>query len=141
MSVNINAYQQYRNSTVETASPGTLLLMLYDAAIQNLEGAKRAIEGNDMAGAHNYLTRAQDIVLELMSTLNMEYQISKSLWSLYDYLYRQLVQANVKKSLELVEEVYGFMTELRDTWREAVRKAGRTAAVSCGKSQGICMEG
>ncbi len=141
MGVGMNAYQQYRNSAVETASPGALLLMLYDAAIQSLEGARSAIEAKDMAQAHRHLTKAQDIVLELMSTLNMDYEISKSLWSLYDYLYRQLVQANVKKSVELIDEVNSFMCELRETWREAVKKAGRTASLGQERPRGLCMEG
>ena len=75
MSVNARAYQQYRNSVVETASPGRLLLMLYNAAIRNLDAAHRAIEDQNTVQANDCLLKAQDILLELMSTLDMEYEM------------------------------------------------------------------
>lgn len=124
MSVNLQAYEQYKHSVVETASPGRLLLMLYDAAIRNLDGAKRALSERGVQGTHHLLVKTQDIIMELMSTLNMDYDIAKNLFSLYEYLYSQLVKANVKKDAELVEEVHSFMLELRDTWQEAIKRAG-----------------
>ncbi|MGI6488887.1 MAG: flagellar export chaperone FliS [Syntrophomonadaceae bacterium] len=141
MSVNARAYQQYRNSVVETASPGRLLLMLYNAAIRNLDAAHRAIEDQNTVQANDCLLKAQDILLELMSTLDMEYEIAKQLLSLYDYMYRQLIQANVKKDVELVDEVRGFLVELRDTWQEAIKRNVSTSTSNADKTQRVCVKG
>lgn len=140
MSVNAQAYEQYKNSIVETASPGRLLLMLYDAGIRNLDGARQAIDENNVQEAHKCLLRAQEIVVELMSTLNMDYDIAKNLYNLYEYFYRQLVQANIGKNAELVDEVRDFMAELRDTWREAIRGTGPMKTNAAG-SKGFNLEG
>ncbi|MGE5404693.1 MAG: flagellar export chaperone FliS [Candidatus Saccharibacteria bacterium] len=122
MSTNSQAYSQYKTSMIETASPAKLLLMLYDAAIRNLERAKQAIDDKDNEATHKHLVKAQDIILELMYSLNMDYEISKSLFSLYEYMHHQLVQANVKKNKEMIDEVLTFMVELRNTWDEAIKK-------------------
>lgn len=142
MSVHAQAYERYRASMIETASPGRLLLMLYDAAVQNLDLARKGLADGNIPSVHKHLVKTQDIVMELMSTLNMEYEISKNLYSLYDYLYRRLVQANVEKSAELVDEVRGFIVELRDTWREAVKRTGQARATGSGSLAGsLSMEG
>lgn len=117
------AYDQYKNTSVGTASPGKLLLMLYDAAIRNLDKAQQAILDKDINTSHKLLVKTQDIIKEFMCTLNMDYEISKSLFSLYEYMYNQLVQANIKKDPELVAEVRGYLSELRDTWQIALRNA------------------
>lgn len=141
MSVKAQAYQQYRNSVVETASPGRLLLMLYDAAIRNLDTAHRAIEDQNTSQANDCLLKAQDILLELMSTLDMEYEIAKQLLSLYDFMYRQLIEANVKKDVELVDGVHGFLVELRDTWQEAMKRSAAASTSSGDKMQRVCVKG
>lgn len=122
MNMYAQAYDQYKKTSVETLSPGKLLLMLYEGAIKNVRLGKEGIKENDYSKAHNHIIKAQDIVTELMVTLNMEYDIAKQLYSIYDYLYRRLVEANVKKDASLLDEVEGFLTELRDTWQEVVRK-------------------
>lgn len=122
MSTNTQAYSQYKTSMIETASPAKLLLMLYDAAIRNLERAKKAIDDKDNEATHKHLVKSQDIILELMYSLNMDYDISKSLFSLYEYMHHQLIQANIKKNKELIDEVLTFMVELRNTWDEAIKK-------------------
>lgn len=121
---NAQAYNNYKKATVESTSPGKLLVMLYDGAIRNVDTAKKAIENKDMNTAHQQLVNAQDIILELISTLNMDFEISQSLFSLYEYLHYQLVQANLKKDVQLLDEVRTFLVELRNTWEEAVKKAG-----------------
>lgn len=123
MSSSVQAYNSYKNSMVETASPGKLLLMLYDACLRHLELAEKAVERGEKEKMHNHLVKAQEIVMELMSSLDMQYDISKSLYSLYDYMYGRLVEANVKKTAEPVQEVAGFMAELRSTWDEAIKRA------------------
>ncbi len=122
MSMNAQVYNQYKKATVETASPGRLLLMLYDGAIKNINNAIIAINTKDNNKAHNDIIKTQDIIMELMSTLNMDYEISKSLYSLYDFLMNRLIEANINKDAKMLEEVAVFVGELRDTWQEVVKK-------------------
>ncbi len=126
MSTQPQVYASYRNSAVETASPGKLLLMLYNAAIRNLDNAVQSIADKDIESAHKSIVRTQDIVSEFMCSLNMEYEISEKLLALYDYLHRRLVEANIHKNVEIIKEVRGFLVELRDAWQEAVKKASST---------------
>lgn len=124
-----NPYNQYRQQQVTTASPDKLLLMLYDGALRFCRQAQKALGDENMNEAHTFLTKAQKIIEELMVTLNMDYEIAHNLYSLYDYLYRRLVEANLKKDLAIIEEVVGFLTELRQAFAEAaasVRQEGKT---------------
>lgn len=116
-----NPYQQYQQQSIMTASPGELMLMLYNGCIRFIKQAMQCINDKDAEGAHNAIIRAQDIILEFMSTLDMNYEISNSLMALYDYMHRRLIEANTRKDVSILEEVLGLVTELRDTWAEAVR--------------------
>ncbi len=120
--VMVNPYQQYKENAILTASPEELVLMLYNGIIRFIEEAKGAIEKKDYMAANNSIQRAQDIITELMLTLDMNYDISKNLYSLYDYMLRRLIDANVKKDVTILEEVKGFAIELRDTWSVALNK-------------------
>ncbi|NLB17461.1 MAG: flagellar export chaperone FliS [Syntrophomonadaceae bacterium] len=140
MSVNAQEYASYKNAAIETTSPGKLLLLLYDAAICNLEEAVINIGDKDIAAAHHRLIKGQDIVLEFICTLNMDYEISHKLKDLYDYMYRRLVEANVKKDVEIIEEVRGLLGELRDTWRDAVNKTNVRVPASV-KRGGLNVQG
>ncbi|MGE5418046.1 MAG: flagellar export chaperone FliS [Acidobacteriota bacterium] len=141
MSTNSQAYSQYKTSMIETASPAKLLLMLYDAAIRNLERSKKAIDDKDNEATHKHLVKAQDIILELMYSLNMDFEISKSLFSLYEYMHHQLIQANVKKNKELIDEVLTFMVELRNTWDEAIKKLASSSKQEGPATQGFDVKG
>jgi flagellar protein FliS len=129
MQENLMMYEKYKKTSVETSSPGKLLLMLYDGAINRVEAAMADIGEQRIAEAHGHIVKAQDIVLELRNTLNMEYSIAESLWQLYDFLYTQLVEANIHKDRQQLEQVLSFLTELRETWQEALRQAGPTSAM------------
>lgn len=120
MSVNAQAYNQYKKSVVETVAPEKLLLMLYDAAIKNINNAKKAIKEKDINRAHEQIMKTEEIIVELMSTLNMEYEISGKLFALYEYFYHRLTQANAQKDIEILDEVEEFLLELRGTWQEAI---------------------
>lgn len=142
MSINAQVYANYKHSAVETASPGKLLLMLYNAAIRNLDDAIRTIAEKDMETAHQRLVKTQDIIVEFMCTLNMDYEISGKLLALYDYMHQRLIEANVSKDVEIINEVRGFLVELRDTWQEAVNKtSGVASRVAAGGSGGINVRG
>ena len=117
-----NPYQQYEKQSVMTASPGELTLMLYNGCIKFIKmGIKYIGEGN-IEKAHNSIVRSQDIIDELTVTLDMQYEISENFQTLYDYMGRRLVEANISKDVEILEEVEGLMTELRDTWAEAIKR-------------------
>ncbi|MDP4093165.1 MAG: flagellar export chaperone FliS [Bacillota bacterium] len=118
-----SAYKQYRDNSIQTASPEELTLMLYNGIVRFIMQAQRSIDENDLEKTHSSILRAQDIIMELKCTLNMKYGISHSLSILYDYLYRRLVDANVSKDKEILEEVLGFAKELRDTWTQAMKTA------------------
>ncbi|WP_061212733.1 flagellar export chaperone FliS [Syntrophomonas wolfei] len=120
MSMNAQAYNQYKKSVVETVAPEKLLLMLYDAAIKNIDNARKAIKEKDINRAHEQILRAEEIIVELMTTLNMEYEISGNLFLLYEYFYHRLTQANAQKEIAILDEVEEFLLELKGTWQEAI---------------------
>lgn len=119
--INANPYQQYQQSSVMSAGRGDLTLMLFNGAVKFISQGVRYIEEKNVQGAHKAIVRTQEIIVELQSTLNMDYEISSSLALLYEYLQRRLVEANTKKDREILTEVLGLVTELRDTWAQAVR--------------------
>nr|WP_201764003.1 flagellar export chaperone FliS [Thermoclostridium stercorarium] len=130
------AYNQYRENSVYTASPEELTLMLYNGLIKFIMKAQNAISKKDIEGANENILRAQDIVSELMSTLDKKYEIANNLEMLYDFMLRRLIEANVKKSCEILDEVLEFAKELRDTWEQAMRiarKQTRSSAAAAGE--------
>ncbi len=121
----MNQYvNQYKKTAVNTASKEQILLMLYDGAIKFLHKAKLAFETNDIEQIHNNITRAERIITEFQSTLDMENggRFAQELYSLYEYLNNRLFMANMKKRTDYIDEVLKHLTELRDTWREAIMK-------------------
>jgi flagellar protein FliS len=118
----LNPYQQYKENAILTASPEELVLMLYNGIIRFIDEAKTALQKKDYVETNAEIQRAQDIITELMLTLDMNYDISKNLYNLYDYMLRRLIDANVKKDIEILDEVRGFAVELRDTWSLALQK-------------------
>jgi len=117
-----NPYQTYTNNAVTTASPGELTLMLYNGCLKFINQARKAIASKDIEAKNTNIQKAQAIIQELMVTLNMEVAVSESLLSLYDYLNRRLTEANIKNDAAILEEVEGFVTEFRDTWKEVIQK-------------------
>ncbi|MFU0782873.1 MAG: flagellar export chaperone FliS [Thermoanaerobacterium thermosaccharolyticum] len=118
----IDPYLEYKRNSIMTASPEELVLMLYNGIIRFVNEAKQAIDDKNIERAHNSITRAQDIVLELMSTLDMQYDISKNLYSIYDYISRRLIEANLKKDKVALDEVESLISDLKDTWGKAMDK-------------------
>jgi flagellar protein FliS len=111
--------ERYLHNTVQQASPAQLLIMLYDGAIRFCKlSHKELLEANYQL-ANTHLLKAQDIVRELMCTLNMDYPISKDLYNLYDYFVFLLIEANIKKISEPVSEVITYLIELKETWVQA----------------------
>ncbi|WP_339171646.1 flagellar export chaperone FliS [Anoxybacillus sp. FSL W8-1294] len=116
-----NPYQSYQTNAVQTASPGELTLMLYNGCLKFIAQAKKAIEDKDIEARNTNLLKAQKIIQELMVTLNMEYEVAKSMMTMYDYMYRRLVEANIKSDVTILEEVEGYVKEFRDTWKQVIQ--------------------
>lgn len=116
-----NAYNAYKQNSVTTASPGELTLMLYNGCIKFIHQAKKAIEVKDISNRNKYVQKAQAILNELMSTLNMDIPISKEMFNLYDYMYHQLTQANINNDVAILDEVEGLVVEFRDTWKQVIQ--------------------
>lgn len=120
-----NPYQQYQESQLETASQGKLLLMLYDGAIRFLTQAQQAMEEKKWQDAHQFILRAEDIITELMATLKMDAgEVAQNLYRLYEYFNWRLIQANIKRSPEMLVEVQNRLRELREAWVEAIKATG-----------------
>lgn len=124
--VNRNPYATYANNKVMTASPAELTLMLYEGAIKFCNIAIKAIDDNDLTTAHNNIMKVENIIRELKGSLNHKYAVAKDFESVYTYVERRLIEANIKKDKEILEEVLTHLRTMRDTWKE-VMKTGRNA--------------
>ncbi|USK49562.1 flagellar export chaperone FliS [Bacillus sp. CMF12] len=116
-----NPYQSYQQNSVNTASPGELTLMLYNGCLKFIHQAKKAIMDNNIEAKNTNIQKAQNIIRELMVTLNMDVEVSKNMMSLYDYMNRRLMEANVKNETAILDEVEDLVTEFRDTWKEVIQ--------------------
>ena len=116
----INPYQAYQQNSVMTASPQELTLMLYNGCLKFIKLSKKAMVDNKFEDKNTNLIKAQAIIQELRYTLDMDIDLSKSLAELYDYMYNRLVEANMKNDTAVLEEVEGYVVELRDTWKQAM---------------------
>lgn len=128
MSMNNNAALAYKNNAINTASPGDLTLLLYEGAIKFCNIAIMAIEKKDFDKAHTNIIKAQNIIIEFRSTLNFDYPIAKDFDVAYDCIYERLLQANIKKDVVLLEEALGFIRDMRDTWKEVLKRTKVSAS-------------
>ena len=117
------AYNQYKENSVFTSTPEELTLMLYNGLVKFIMQAQAAIDEKDMEKANNSIIRAQDIVLHFQDTLDMKYEVSENLDLLYDFMYRHLLEANIKKDKTMLEDVLSLVKDLRDTWQQAMKLA------------------
>ena len=126
----MNQYvKQYQKSSIETASREQILIMLYDGAIQFLNKAKIAIENKEYEAIHNNLMGAQNIIQEFINSMDREIapQLAENLISLYEYFIRRLIQANMKRQIEPIDEVLKYLKSLKATWEQAIILAQKEA--------------
>ena len=116
-----NPYDTYKSNTVFTATKEELTLMLYDGAVKFCNQAMTAMERGDVEKANEMIQRVQAIVQEFRLTLDKKYEISLQLDDLYEYMHHRLMQANLKKDLEILTTVRDDIRDLRDTWKEAMK--------------------
>lgn len=117
----LNGYNQYRDQQILTASPGDLILMLYDAGIRQIRLARAAIADQRPAEAGKALLKAQEIVDALIGGLDMGYPIAEQLLKLYDFINHELVAANMAKDAERARQAEDLLQELRATWEQVVQ--------------------
>lgn len=121
MAPNPNVAAAYQGTKVNTASPAELTLMLYEGAIKFCNKASYAIEDKNIQRANENLIKAQKIIMELRATLDFKYPVAKDFELVYDYIYRRLIEANIKKDKEILEDALKYIREMRDTWKEVMR--------------------
>ena len=118
-----NPYEKYKSNNVFTASGEELTLMLYDAAVKFCNQAEIALENKDFKKTNELLLKVQAIIQEFQITLNTKYEIANQLNVMYTYIHQRLVDANIKKDKEILLEAKNLIKSLRDTWKEAMKKA------------------
>lgn len=123
----------YRANAILTASPGQLVLMLYDGALKALHLAREAFTQDEsdprrIAAINEQLLKAQAILQELQSGLNLEAggEFARTMFRLYDYHHRRLLEANLRKQVEPVVEVERLVRELRDAWAQMLSQGSHS---------------
>ena len=127
---NAEGYNAYLRSKVMTATPAELTLMLYEGAIKFVNKAIMSIEKDDVMGAHNNLMKTQRIIEELRASLDHKYPVAKEFDTVYEYILRRLVEANIKKDKDILEEVLEHLRTMRDTWKEVMKNANAPQSAS-----------
>ncbi|MBE7707465.1 MAG: flagellar export chaperone FliS [Cyanobacteria bacterium SIG27] len=133
----MNQYvKQYQKSSIETASREQILIMLYDGAIQFLNKARVAMQNKEIEATNDNLIKAQNIIQEFINSMDREVapQLAENLISLYEYSIRRLIQANMKRQLEPIDEVLKYLKSLKATWEQAIILAQKEAQESASAS-------
>ncbi len=125
-----NGYAAYQNNKILTASPADLTLLLYEGAIKFCNIAIVACEKKDIEKAHNNIRKCDAIIEEFQLTLNRKYEVAKDFDRVYTYIRDRLLQANLKKDPEILEEVLGHLRTMRDTWKELMKMTANGTKVA-----------
>jgi flagellar protein FliS len=131
--------QSYWKTNVMTADPKKLVILCYEGAIDNLKMGKNKIIEKDYEGKCKALAKAQDIIGELLSSLNFEKggSIANSLDSLYNYMLRTIIHADLKNDIPAIDEVVRLLSELKGAWEEIFsRKEHKIESEEAKASQG-----
>ena len=118
-----NPYANYANTKIQTATPAQLTLMLYDGAIKFCNLAISAVENKQIEIANINIKKVEAIIAEFRSTLNFKYPVAKEFDNVYEYMLKRLLEANIHKDREALEEVLEHLRTMRDTWVEVMRRA------------------
>jgi flagellar protein FliS len=115
------AAQQYRQNSVLTATPGELTLQLYNGLVKFIKLAIVSTEQGKVPEANENLIKSQDILRELLCTLNTKYPIAKDMAAMYEYMLDCLIKANIHKDVAMMKEVLGYAEDFRTTWAQALK--------------------
>lgn len=116
-----NAYNVYKNNSVNFASKEQLLLMLLDGSVKFSKLARQAILDRDLMKAHENLIKTQNIYYELMATLDVNKggEWTSNLMKIYRFIVEKLIETNMKKDVRILDEIMPIMENIKDTWNEA----------------------
>lgn len=117
--MNMNGYQQYKEQSVNTMTPGEMLNLLFDELLKRLTRADLALEKKDFESFEQSIQRSIDIVTYLKNTLNFNYEISRELKRLYDFFLYEFSRIKAGRNRQVITEVRPLIVELRDTFKEA----------------------
>lgn len=117
--MNMNGYQQYKEQSVNTMTPGEMLNLLFDELLKRLTRADLALEKKDYESFEQSIQRSIDIVTYLKNTLNFNYEISKELKRLYDFFLYEFSRIKAGRNRQVIIEVRPLIVDLRDTFKEA----------------------
>lgn len=116
-----NGYNNYAKERILNASLAQLTLMLYDGAIKFCNIAIAAIEKGDVMKAHNNIMKVEKIIGEFRATLDFKYPVAKDFDKVYQYIMDRLIEANIKKDKDILEEVLTHLRTMRETWDEVMK--------------------
>lgn len=127
-----NPYNKYQEQSVMTMTHGEMLTKLYEETIKQLNSGVHAIDGKDFVMANLCLQKAQRIITYLRATLDMKYEVSANLSSLYVFFNEQILQANIKKDVKPLQDILPMVEELKDTFVQADKLArmGKSAGMA-----------
>jgi flagellar secretion chaperone FliS len=119
--MNANAYNAYKNNSINYSSKEKLLIMLLDGAVNFSKIARQAILDKNIIKSHENIIKTENIFYELMSTLDVQRggEWAENLMKVYEFITFRLTQANLKKDVEIMDEVIPLIEDIRDTWTEA----------------------
>ena len=121
-----NAYNAYKNNSVNYASKDQLLIMLLDGAVKFSKIARQALVDKDIKKSHENLVKVQDIFIELMVTLDQSAgEWAVNMFNVYDFIKSKLMETNLKKDVNILDEVMPLIEEVRETWNEAYEVSKR----------------
>ena len=140
-----NPLNAYKETTIKTASPAKLIIMLYDEALRQIDNAMELLDGGDkrLDRVNNAIIRAQDMVTELTVSLDFEKggEIANNLNNLYFYFNQQLMESNIRKSSEPLKPVRTMMAELREAWQQIAANSANTAEENARDYRGVNIAG
>ncbi len=136
-------YNQYKLTEINTANQGKLIVMLYDGAIKFLKIAIENMNVTTYDIVNKNIIKAQDIITELLLSLNMKDggEISSNLFNLYLYFKKRLLEANINKSSEMIQEILGHLSTLRESWNKISGKEAPSDNIVVSKKGSFSVEG
>ena len=138
-----NRLDAYKETHIKTASGGKLILMIYNEAVRQLDIALEVIgkDSNKLESASNSIIKTQDLITELIVSLDFEKggEIANSLFSLYMFFNKQLMEANMNKDVVILKNIRTYLVDLKSAWTQAVAAAGMES--NSGRSGGVNIAG
>jgi flagellar secretion chaperone FliS len=138
-----NPYNQYKETEIKTANQGKLIVMLYDGALKFLNIALDNMDVKTYDIVNINIIKAQDIITELLLSLNMKEggEISSNLFNLYLYFKKRLLEANIQKNPAMIKEVLNHLSSLRDSWNKISAQETGTDTTLMSKKGSFSIEG